>query len=193
MILPSGARLTGNHPKPNEAATASVPTMVFASGSAPCRWKSFCTPASGCATPHDEAWRSPPPCWLCAPPHAGRWPASGRPPSSRSSSTGWSVGSPPSCSASWESALSWPVSSLPPGRTPTHPFRGCFRQARRCRTHRGIVGDHHPAPNRPGDRQLNRALHTIVLDRMRQDSATKEYMQRRLAQGKTIRDIKRCL
>jgi transposase len=28
---------------------------------------------------------------------------------------------------------------------------------------------------------------------MRQDRATKEYVQRRLAQGKTIRDIKRCL
>ena len=29
---------------------------------------------------------------------------------------------------------------------PTHPFRGCFRQARRCRAHRSLVGDHHPAP-----------------------------------------------
>jgi hypothetical protein len=47
--------------------------------------------------------------------------------------------------------------------------------------------------NRSGDRQLNRALHTIVLVRMRQDSATKDYVQLRLAQGKTIRDIKRCL
>jgi transposase len=47
--------------------------------------------------------------------------------------------------------------------------------------------------NRSGDRQLNRALHTIVLVRMRQDRATKDYVQRRLAQGKTIRDIKRCL
>jgi transposase len=47
--------------------------------------------------------------------------------------------------------------------------------------------------NRSGDRQLNRALHTIVLLRMRQDRATKDYVQRRLAQGKTIRDIKRCL
>jgi transposase len=28
---------------------------------------------------------------------------------------------------------------------------------------------------------------------MRKDSATKEYTRRRLAQGKTIRDIKRCL
>ncbi len=47
--------------------------------------------------------------------------------------------------------------------------------------------------NRSGDRQLNRALHTIVLVRMRQDPATKAYLQRRLAEGKTIREIKRCL
>jgi transposase len=46
---------------------------------------------------------------------------------------------------------------------------------------------------RSGNRQLNRAFHTIVLVRMRQDCATKDYVQRRLAQGKTIRDIKRCL
>jgi transposase len=47
--------------------------------------------------------------------------------------------------------------------------------------------------NRSGDRQLNRALHTIVLVRMRQDPATKAYLQRRLAEGRTVRDIKRCL
>ena len=55
----------------------------------------------------------------------------------------------------------------------------------------GIITRHRL--NRSGDRQLNRALHTIVLVRMRQDGATKDYVQRRLAQGKTIRDIKRCL
>ena len=47
--------------------------------------------------------------------------------------------------------------------------------------------------NRSGDRQLNRALHTIVLVRMRQDPATKAYVARRLAEGKSIREIKRCL
>jgi transposase len=47
--------------------------------------------------------------------------------------------------------------------------------------------------NRCGDRQLNRALHTIVLVRMRQHSETKAYVSRRLAEGKTIREIKRCL
>ncbi|OAP20908.1 Transposase IS116/IS110/IS902 family protein [Amycolatopsis sp. M39] len=47
--------------------------------------------------------------------------------------------------------------------------------------------------NRGGDRQLNRALHTIVLTRSRTDPATRAYIDRRLAEGKTLRDIKRCL
>ena len=47
--------------------------------------------------------------------------------------------------------------------------------------------------SRSGDRQLNRALHTIVLVRMRQDPATKAYVARRLAEGKSVREIKRCL
>ena len=47
--------------------------------------------------------------------------------------------------------------------------------------------------NRSGDRQLNRALHTVVLVRMRQDAATKGYVERRLAEGKSVREVKRCL
>ncbi len=47
--------------------------------------------------------------------------------------------------------------------------------------------------SRFGDRQLNRALHTIVMVRMRQDPQTIEYVQRRVAQGKSTREIKRCL
>jgi hypothetical protein len=47
--------------------------------------------------------------------------------------------------------------------------------------------------NRSGDRQLNRALHTIVLTRLRHDPATQAYAKRRRAQGKTDREIKRCL
>lgn len=38
--------------------------------------------------------------------------------------------------------------------------------------------------NRSGDRQLNRALHTIVLVRLRDDAKTKAYAQRRTAEGK---------
>lgn len=47
--------------------------------------------------------------------------------------------------------------------------------------------------NRSGDRQLNRALHTIVLSRLRYDNVTRAYADRRRAQGKTDREIKRCL
>ncbi len=47
--------------------------------------------------------------------------------------------------------------------------------------------------NRSGDRQLNQALHLVVLTRLRTDPATRAYAQRRRAQGKTNREIKRCL
>lgn len=47
--------------------------------------------------------------------------------------------------------------------------------------------------NRYGDRQLNRALHTIVLSRIRWDAGTRAYVSPRTARGKTPREIKRCL
>ncbi len=47
--------------------------------------------------------------------------------------------------------------------------------------------------NRCGDRQLNRALHTVVLCRLRYDPDTRDYAERHRAEGKTDREIKRCL
>src|SRR5665213_2986281 len=47
--------------------------------------------------------------------------------------------------------------------------------------------------NRRGDRQLNRALHTVVLSRVQHDKETRVYVERRRAEGKTDREIKRCL
>ena len=47
--------------------------------------------------------------------------------------------------------------------------------------------------NRYGDRQLNRALHTIALSRIRYDQTTRAYVDRRTHEGKTAREIKRCL
>jgi transposase len=44
-----------------------------------------------------------------------------------------------------------------------------------------------------GDRQLNRALHTVVLHRRQHDPATKDYIARRLAEGKSTRDATRIL
>ncbi|WP_373310869.1 hypothetical protein [Streptomyces umbrinus] len=46
--------------------------------------------------------------------------------------------------------------------------------------------------NRSSDRQLNRAL-PITLIRMRLDPATKTYIARSVAEGKTSRDAQRCL
>lgn len=47
--------------------------------------------------------------------------------------------------------------------------------------------------NRGGDRQLNRALHTIVLSRLAHHAETKAYAAKRQAEGKHPREIKRCL
>jgi transposase len=47
--------------------------------------------------------------------------------------------------------------------------------------------------SRSGDRQLNRALHTITLTRARIDPATRAYLARRTAEGKTTREARRCL
>jgi transposase len=47
--------------------------------------------------------------------------------------------------------------------------------------------------NRYGDRNLNNALHTVVQSRIQYQQATRDYVARRTAEGKTAREIKRCL
>jgi len=47
--------------------------------------------------------------------------------------------------------------------------------------------------SRYGDRQLNRALHTVVRIRIQYQPATRAYIARRTAEGETSREIKRCL
>src|SRR5262245_54349523 len=47
--------------------------------------------------------------------------------------------------------------------------------------------------NRGGDRQANAALYRIVLVRLRHDQQTKDYMARRLKEGKSKREVIRCL
>jgi transposase len=61
-----------------------------------------------------------------------------------------------------------------------NPIRACSGQVIRHRL------------NRSGDRQLNCALHTIVLARLRDDPQTRAYAARRRAEGKSVRDILRC-
>ena len=47
--------------------------------------------------------------------------------------------------------------------------------------------------NRGGDRQANTALYRIVMVRLRWHQPTKDYMARRLKQGKSRKEIIRCL
>jgi transposase len=47
--------------------------------------------------------------------------------------------------------------------------------------------------NRGGDRQANAALYRVVMTRLRWHQATKDYMQRRTAEGKSKKEIIRCL
>lgn len=47
--------------------------------------------------------------------------------------------------------------------------------------------------NRGGDRRLNQALHIAVVTRMTHDPRTRAYVQRRQAEGRTNREIRRCL
>ena len=47
--------------------------------------------------------------------------------------------------------------------------------------------------NRGGNRQANSALHVVVLSRMRMDPRTRHYVARRLSEGRTKREIMRCL
>ncbi len=47
--------------------------------------------------------------------------------------------------------------------------------------------------NRGGDRQANAALHRIVLCRLRSNQTTRDYMARRVAEGKSKKEVIRCL
>jgi transposase len=47
--------------------------------------------------------------------------------------------------------------------------------------------------SRGGDRQLNRALHTVILHRRQHDPATRAYIARRISEGKSTRDATRIL
>ncbi len=55
----------------------------------------------------------------------------------------------------------------------------------------GLVSRHRLDPG--GDRQLNRALHTIVVSRRKNHPPTIAYVERRRAEGKSVRETIRCL
>jgi transposase len=81
-----------------------------------------------------------------------------------------------------------------------------FSHAGRCRNEAAFAMPSGTAPlpassgqtrrhrlNRGGDRQLNRALHTIALSRWRTCPETADYIAKRRAQGLSDREIRRCL
>jgi transposase len=78
-----------------------------------------------------------------------------------------------------------------PGRFRSEAAFATFSGAAPIPASSGLTNRHRL--NRGGDRQLNRALHTIVLTRSRTDPATRAYLARRLSEGKTLRDAKRSL
>jgi transposase len=63
----------------------------------------------------------------------------------------------------------------------TAPIPASSGNTTRFRLHRG------------GNRQLNRALHTIALSRARNDPETRAYLDRKRTEGKTNREAFRCL
>lgn len=83
------------------------------------------------------------------------------------------------------------VSWSHPGRFRSEAAFAAFSGAAPIPASSGLTTRHRL--NRSGDRQLNRALHTIVLTRSRIDPSTRDYLTRRVAEGKTIREAKRCL
>jgi hypothetical protein len=74
------------------------------------------------------------------------------------------------------------------------PLRSRFRTTRRRRACPRIERSNvRHRLNRGGDRQLNHALHTIVLHRRQHDAATRAYVERRVAEGKSRREATRLL
>ena len=63
----------------------------------------------------------------------------------------------------------------------TAPIPASSGNTQRHRLHRG------------GNRQLNRAIHIIALSRARTDPATRAYLDRKHAEGKSKREAIRCL
>lgn len=52
---------------------------------------------------------------------------------------------------------------------------------------------HHHRLNRRGNRQLNQATHTAAVVRMRRDDRSKNYVLKKLSEGKSKKDAMRCL
>jgi hypothetical protein len=81
----------------------------------------------------------------------------------------------------------------PHGRQRALPLRRELRAAVRDRTDPVLLGAAYSAPPQPRRGQLNHALHIPAITRAQRDPATKEYLSRKEAEGKTAKGALRCL
>jgi transposase len=82
----------------------------------------------------------------------------------------------------------------PHRRRQTLPDRRLFRPPHRHRPDPRQLRQHQPPPATPRRRPpLNHAIHIIALSRARTDTATRAYLDRRHAEGKTKKEALRCL
>lgn len=88
----------------------------------------------------------------------------------------------PRCSATYPaSARKWPVNCSAPSGVGVAPIAASSGKTTRHRLSRG------------GDRNANHALHSVALVRMASCQRTKNYVTKRTAEGKSKREIMRCL
>jgi len=80
-----------------------------------------------------------------------------------------------------------------PDLVAARPQRASLGQASRRRTDTGISRDDDPAQTQPRRPSLGPALYRSVIVRMQFHEPTKAYVARRTAEGKTKREIIRCL
>ena len=162
---------------------------------------------------HLPAARRPAACAaLACPPHAGRLTAITCQTLAR---LGQRITALAADAAAIETQIAEIAEDMAPGLTTTEPGLGALTTAQlllswshpgRIRTEAAfaMLAGTAPIPvssghtsrhrlNRLGDRQLNRALHTITITRMRSHPPTLDYVARRRAEGKTDREIRRCL
>jgi hypothetical protein len=127
------------------------------------------------------------------------WPAASnswttRPPSTPRPSPPWSGPGGLSCSPNWRGPDRGRIGAVRLVPCWPLPLRRRLRDAGRAAPIPASSGQTmRYRLNRSGDRQLNQALHVVVMTRLRTDPATQAYAERRRAQGKTNREIKRCL
>jgi transposase len=142
-------------------------------------------------------------------------PATSRPSGTARSGAWRSRSARPGASCGTTAPSCWPSSmTLAPGLTSRYgigPVSAAqaivsFSHPGRCRSEAAYaaLGGTSPIPassgqtirhrlNRGGDRALNRAIHAIAVLRMRDCPRTRAYVARRTAEGKTRREIRRCL